>query len=321
MSKYRILSLCGGGVRGIMTATILERLELEHPGFLDSIDLMAGTSAGSNIISLLLGDYSAKDIGQRFRDFLVHYQPEKRNNTDPSRPMYNIQDFVDALTVLHPGNPPLKHFKQQFLMTSFQLGDSKDFPHWNQIIFNNLRHSDNAKVGIVDATVSSCVMGGMFGVHQFHYKHGPIYTVDGAFAHHDPTLIAIAFAIQEGHALEDIVVVDIGTGFMPQSLPGERVKDWGAQQWTYANNKDALVPPLLTNQPFSMPVFDMILNGTNTTMVEDLARMMLPKRFVNINPHIRNISETDNTAIPYLIEKGLEVDLHHANKLIRKQWF
>ena len=50
---YNILSLDGGGVRGIFTACVLARLNQEHPGFLSCFDLIAGTSTGS-ILALCL---------------------------------------------------------------------------------------------------------------------------------------------------------------------------------------------------------------------------------------------------------------------------
>ncbi len=48
MAKYRILSLDGGGIRGIITAIILQRLNAETglAGWLDLADLIAGTSTG-----------------------------------------------------------------------------------------------------------------------------------------------------------------------------------------------------------------------------------------------------------------------------------
>ena len=46
MTRYSILSLDGGGLRGIIQAIILERLEHLHPGFISRIDLFAGTSTG-----------------------------------------------------------------------------------------------------------------------------------------------------------------------------------------------------------------------------------------------------------------------------------
>ncbi len=46
MSPYHILTLDGGGIRGVLTASILERLEEDMPGFLNEVDLIAGTSTG-----------------------------------------------------------------------------------------------------------------------------------------------------------------------------------------------------------------------------------------------------------------------------------
>lgn len=49
MPKYKILSLDGGGIRGLLTAILLERLEEAVPGWLDKADLLAGTSTGGII--------------------------------------------------------------------------------------------------------------------------------------------------------------------------------------------------------------------------------------------------------------------------------
>ena len=44
---FVILSLDGGGCRGYMSIRLLERVCDEAPGFLDRVDLFAGTSTGS----------------------------------------------------------------------------------------------------------------------------------------------------------------------------------------------------------------------------------------------------------------------------------
>ena len=49
MPAYHILSLDGGGIRGIFSARVLERLELAMPGFLGQLNLLAGTSTGGII--------------------------------------------------------------------------------------------------------------------------------------------------------------------------------------------------------------------------------------------------------------------------------
>ncbi|EKX34472.1 hypothetical protein GUITHDRAFT_80524, partial [Guillardia theta CCMP2712] len=49
LPEFRILSLDGGGVRGILSAVILARLLKAVPTFLDNVDLLAGTSTGGLI--------------------------------------------------------------------------------------------------------------------------------------------------------------------------------------------------------------------------------------------------------------------------------
>ena len=48
-SPCRILSFDGGGIRGLLSLVVLERLDAEVPGWLDSVDLLAGTSTGGTI--------------------------------------------------------------------------------------------------------------------------------------------------------------------------------------------------------------------------------------------------------------------------------
>jgi len=47
--RYRILSLDGGGIRGLLSLVLLDRLQRECPGWLDKADLLAGTSTGGII--------------------------------------------------------------------------------------------------------------------------------------------------------------------------------------------------------------------------------------------------------------------------------
>ncbi len=63
MAKYRILTLDGGGIRRIVTAIIIERLNSEEglTGWLDSVDLIAGTSTGG-LLALALAH--GLDIGE-----------------------------------------------------------------------------------------------------------------------------------------------------------------------------------------------------------------------------------------------------------------
>src|SRR6202044_1523102 len=49
MPSYRILALDGGGIRGLYTAILLDRLSQRVPGFTGRADLLAGTSTGGTL--------------------------------------------------------------------------------------------------------------------------------------------------------------------------------------------------------------------------------------------------------------------------------
>ncbi|AZU46882.1 hypothetical protein C3B79_1092 [Aeromonas hydrophila] len=67
---YRILSLDGGGLRGLITAKILERLNEEESiaGWLDSVDLVAGTSTGGIIALGLSAGKSPNDLANLYME-------------------------------------------------------------------------------------------------------------------------------------------------------------------------------------------------------------------------------------------------------------
>jgi patatin-like phospholipase/acyl hydrolase len=66
-SKFRILSLDGGGIRGILTIMLLQRIQQEVPDFLSKVDLIAGTSTGGIVALLLAAGYSPKQCEDMYR--------------------------------------------------------------------------------------------------------------------------------------------------------------------------------------------------------------------------------------------------------------
>ena len=49
-TTYRILSCDGGGIRGVITAKLLQALD---PSVIKNIDLFAGTSTGANLVAAI----------------------------------------------------------------------------------------------------------------------------------------------------------------------------------------------------------------------------------------------------------------------------
>ena len=68
-SKFKILACDGGGIRGLLTTVILERLEQKLGSPLNQhFDMFAGTSSGSIIACAIAKGISAKDLRKFYDD-------------------------------------------------------------------------------------------------------------------------------------------------------------------------------------------------------------------------------------------------------------
>ena len=70
MSSYRILSLDGGGIRGLLTTILLQRIgeKLESDSWLQKTDLLAGTSTGGLIALGLAKGLSLPELRSLYED-------------------------------------------------------------------------------------------------------------------------------------------------------------------------------------------------------------------------------------------------------------
>src|SRR5437870_8300828 len=67
-AAYRILSVDGGGIRGLYAAVLLDRLIREVPTLVDGVDLVTGTSTGGIIALGLAHGLAPADLVALYRD-------------------------------------------------------------------------------------------------------------------------------------------------------------------------------------------------------------------------------------------------------------
>ena len=127
--RMRILSLDGGGARGIFTALILARLAHEEPRLFDNIDVIAGTSSGAVIGSLLACGVSPAEVAQVFEHYapeVFHAQPWWRRMASPLLHSH----YGDARSEIFrewTQDMTLADLKPWLLVTTFRIGKSEFF--------------------------------------------------------------------------------------------------------------------------------------------------------------------------------------------------
>ncbi|HEV7529644.1 MAG TPA: patatin-like phospholipase family protein [Solirubrobacteraceae bacterium] len=307
---FRILAFCGGGIRGIASAAMLQRLARRSPKIVSEADMLAGTSVGASVISLLLANLSPREVYR----YLTTGPPQffKNPNTDPKRPAFDIEGLLAAQRQLHPDNPSLNQLKKKVLLTSFNVGDSHH--DWHAVLFNNFRKSTTGHASLIEAVLSSGAMPGELGSYKGH--------IDGAFVNHDPTLAAIALAVDDGVKLEDIVVICFGTGFMGDWIASD-TSHWGADQWQHGNGDQRNRTPSTLINGSDSPVLSAALDGPSTNLAPELSRMMLGGRYAYLNPTLaRYIPEddTDPADLAYLEAQANKVDISAAAALSKRYW-
>lgn len=339
---FKILSFCGGGIRGLASAVMLNELYKTCPGIniAKDADMLAGTSTGAGIVAWLIKHKDQNSVQGLIDYYWASTEFFKHQSTDPDAPGYDVTTFANRMQKEY--STPLNQIKdQKVLLTSFNVGNTViqtvnnqdkvvSDPPWGPVLFNNFQGSQNADTVLGDAVVCSSAMPGMFAGYNSH--------VDGAFVNHDPTLAAIALAVKAGYHLEDIVVICFGTGFMANSVGPvvNATKDspgWGAAQWMQRPpiSPDYHLEQLLINQPEGVaPVLNMILNGTSTNLVPMLSGIMLSlgmQRYAYLNPTLdKFIPENEYHLDPlrYLEEQAKNVtsspEFSTAMTLVNNFW-
>jgi hypothetical protein len=320
--QFTILSFVGGGIRGLMSVTILEKLYKRFPGLIDHTDLIAGCSTGSIITSELLAGKKPQQLIDFFTDPKGELGFYDAMRTDPRAPAYSIQKVYASQFLLHGPLRVDDLERKKVLFVTFNVGKLETSSEgvmtpvpWQPVMYTNMipGHGD---VEIAKAATSSGAMPGQLGSYDGN--------VDGAFFNHDPTVAAISLAVRAGHKLENIVAITIGTGLMHDWIASD-TGDWGADQWMNGvADPFNSTPPFLMNQSKPGPILDMCLNGTSTELMPMLAGMLLGDRYVNINPRLPFFIPENTTyqqAIDLLQEKGKTADTARAEALIEAYWW
>jgi patatin-like phospholipase/acyl hydrolase len=303
---FRILTLDGGGIRGFFTARLLCRIESARPGWLDRVDLIAGTSTGSIIAFALARGMAAGDIAAIYeksaaRIFSTSLRERLLDAGGLIGPRYDVRRLAAVLRqVFH--DLRLRDLDRKVLVPAFNLDDGNPEAsrrRWKPKIFHNFPGPTGDPGALVRqvALYSSAVPVVFAPVDGY---------IDGGVFAANPTLCAVA-QTQDRRSLalpprfDDLRVLSLGTGKSPLHIP-ERSVEWGMVQW-------------------AKPLLGLVLDA-GVAAVDYQCRQLLDDRYHRLNPWLdgRPILLDDIEALPLLRQAAEATDLEPTLEWLDRAW-
>ncbi|MEM8639784.1 MAG: patatin-like phospholipase family protein [Cyanobacteria bacterium P01_G01_bin.54] len=242
---FNILSLDGGGIRGILSAQLLSQIEAvlqQQTGkrLYDYFDLIAGTSTGSILAGGLAVGKSGEQLVQLYLREGRRIFPYTGMGSyfSPKRWGLIVQHGLSAPKFSHQGLRQV--LREQFGQR--QLADLSDrapkllIPAYDTtarrpILFKSWEPNAYAATRLWEAVLCSASAPTFFPAYPLKLAGQVHSVVDGGVGANNPATCAIAAALNLGYPLKEIRLLSIGTGQGQQAYHYKDTRHWGAVQW------------------------------------------------------------------------------------------
>ncbi|SHK50239.1 patatin-like phospholipase family protein [Desulforamulus aeronauticus] len=299
MSRYRIITFDGGGIRGALSANLIKRLNNAFPGLVQSTAFFAGTSTGSFMALGLAYGLKPED--------LVHLYSEERakfifknKRVEVFRPKYENDRLRGTLSTVFPDDLRLEDLQRHVLVPSFRV-TGKGEHKWQPIFYHNFPDSPFLKEKVIDVALCSSAAPVYFPSYQNH--------IDGGVIANNPSTAAIAHTIDTKFAnqmMGNICLLSLGTGFSSLQITADTTA-WGAFDWA-----------LSTSPPF--PLLNVLFDGGSEADVY-YSKQILKDQYFRLNPRLNKpITLDEYKKIPYLISLAQSYNLRPTLTWLHQNW-
>ncbi len=284
--KKKILSIDGGGIRGILPAIILNYIEEQTKQRIATMfDLVAGTSTGG-ILALGLTKLNSDSSINREPEYtareLVDFYTENGKKIfneyiptavdDLVQPKFNPKGREEVLTDVF-GKTSIEQALKQVFITSYDIELRLPVFFTNNPDLEDTQNLDCRKVckgfTMAQAAMATSAAPTLFPPYKLDTVHrtseGYYALVDGGIFANNPTALAmmeaeIAYRHQTGEDLHrsEILVVSLGTGSLTKRYRYKDVKDWGQLKWV-------------------VPLLSMVLDSQSEAVAYQLEQTMVTK--------------------------------------------
>lgn len=269
-SKFKILACDGGGIRGLLTTVILERLEQKLGSPLNQhFDMFAGTSTGSIIACAIAKGMSAKDLRKFYEDRGKDIFPDLKSLSFLWNSLLDRIKTGDLSLPLFPGDGLDRVLQDKDIFGDILFGGlpkptlvvSYDAYNRTAVVFKS-NQPEFSQIPIWEVCRSSSAAPTAFSGHilsdptyiaslrqnpdhsiiknplriQIPPESNGVPLIDGGVVANNPSLCAIAECLNlkrssEPVSLENILVASFGTGQMEDRISADSVKAWGVLDW------------------------------------------------------------------------------------------
>lgn len=331
MSKYfRILSIDGGGIRGIIPAQVLVRLEKklqvktgkENARIADYFDLIAGTSTGGILACVYLcpdstgkkPKFTAEQAAELYRKNGAKIFRSKWFDFTVVRnllkyPKYSSSN-IEAVLKDHVGDTKLSELLKPCLITAYDI-EARETVFLTQHDATKLKSNYFVR-DVARATSAAPTFFSPALIKPDSGKALPL--IDGGVFANNPSMCAFAEVRNKFHKkASDTVMLSLGTGKYYKSYPYKEAQSWGGVQW-------------------ALPLLDIMMGGVSETIdyqmqqlyesvniLNDNEKSVNPlKQYLRVNVNLPESSEMDDASevnIGKLVQLGTGAANKHSSDL------
>lgn len=286
----KILSIDGGGIRGIIPGQVLITLERKlqkrtrkpDARLADYFDFFAGTSTGGILACLYLcPDLNDPAVARFSAEEAVALYIDKGGaifNANPVRQIMSLGGVLDEKYDVGPlekllkqyfGSIRLSQLRKPCLIPAYDIRRRKAHFFAQHDFLLKGDGGDFLLRDVARATSAAPTYFEVANVQSFSHVSYPL--VDGGVFANNPSLCAYSEVRNSkgGPTAEDMLIVSLGTGSKNEPFEYDRAKRWGSIGWV-------------------RPVIDIMMSGVSETTHYHLTRMFsaagVPTQYIRIQP-------------------------------------
>lgn len=231
----KIISIDGGGIRGIVGATILNALEVKlNKPIYKCTDIITGTSTGGLIACSLTAPNRFGESRWNTSDIVAAYETLGADIFSrtfgyklktlwgligPKYPIENLRKAIQGRV----GETKLNEALTHTILSTYDLHEG------SSIAFSS-DDPEEGNLSMVDLCLATSSVPTYFSSINVKCKNKNHNLVDGGIFAVNPALCAFAIAKKKNQN-ESVDIVSIGNGNFNKSLPYKKTKSWGLLQW------------------------------------------------------------------------------------------